>query len=132
MKRSPEPSQKTRIALVDELLGLEKEISANAAAFAAKEARALEIEGMILGWYDKSDASTSFVAEGVTGAYTVSARSLKTTVSYPAVMKAIGSVKFMAIATVTLDKLKKAAGEKYKLCVTSSRTGNRSLTQVGS
>jgi hypothetical protein len=61
----------------------------------------------------------------------VSARSLKTTIHYPAVIKTLGAPKFMALATITLDRLKKAAGRKYALCVTGSRTGARTLARVG-
>lgn len=131
--RSQEPgarSQKARIALVDELAALEIELEAGYAKFTAKAQRVAELHATIVGWYDKCDASTTYVAEGVTAGYRVSARSLKTTVSYPAVIRTLGSVKFMAIATVTLDKLKKAAGDQYALCVTSSRTGSRFLTAV--
>lgn len=116
---------------MDELAVLETDLDAAYAALATKAERAAVLHAQILSWYDHSDASTSFVAEGEKAAYTVSARSLKNTINYPAVIKTLGAPKFMALATITLDKLKKAAGEKYALCVTSSRTGSRSLTRVG-
>jgi len=121
-----------RKAVVDELAALEKYLEAEYADLAIRSERAELLRATILLWYDKADASTSYVAEGEKDAYTVSARALKTTVHYASVIKHLGAAKFRAIATVTLDKLKKAAGGKYKLCVSSSRTGGRTLTRVAS
>jgi hypothetical protein len=121
-------------ALVDELAALEKELAEMDAAHSLrtgiKMARAAALRIQILSWYDKAEASASFVARGEKAAYAVSARALKTTVFVDQVLKVLGQAKFMKLATVQVAVLKKAAGEKYKLCATSERTGLRSLTQV--
>jgi hypothetical protein len=124
---SSKPDKK---ALVDELAGLEKKLTAARAAMLDDLARADTLQTTILGWYEKRDASSTFVAEGEKASYLVSARSLKRTVLYDQAVKLLGKELLLKIATIQLGALQKAAGKKYALCVTSAGTGPRSLTLV--
>lgn len=123
-------ARKGNAAIVDELGRIEKELAAEYSRLAPQQARAAELNAQVLGWYEKADASKDFIAEGVEFAYKVSARSLKTTVNTKKVWLTLGPAGFANVATIQLGLLKKAAGSKYKLCVSSARTGPRSLTAV--
>ena len=88
------------------------------------------LHDQILAAYEKSDASTTYVAQGARHAFKVSECERRTVIHYPTVLKTIGSLKFMALATITLVKLKAAAGAKFAACITSARTGPRTLQAI--
>lgn len=129
--KAPGPTTAADRALVDELAVLEKELAEHAAAAEPKEIRAAQLRCIILAWFDDADASTSFVAEGEKSAYKVGERSLKRTVLYDKAVKLLGKELLLKIATIQLGALQKAAVSKYERCITSARTGPRSLTRVG-
>lgn len=136
---SPERTQTARSQkkkLVDELAAIEQDLAIAAEEhsrrIARKAARAAVLRAKILGWYEKAEASASFVAQGEKAAYAISARALKTTVFVDKALVVLGMVKFMKLATLQVGVLKKAAGKKYKLCANAERVGARTLTRVGS